>query len=65
MVKRRKKTEVEEVIEFLKSQGAVEITKKNIENNPALKKRIEADEERFQEYPKFIKKTKLSRRVAQ
>ena len=47
MAKRRKKTEVEEVIEFLKSQGAKEITEKDIQKDSALKKRVEADEERF------------------
>jgi hypothetical protein len=59
MVKRRKKTEIEEVIEFLRSHGAKEITEKD----PALKKRVEFDEERFQEYPKFIKTFKTKGKV--
>ena len=63
MAKRRKKTEVEEVIEFLKSQGAKEITEKDIQKDSALKKRVEADEERFQEYPKFIKSFKAKSKV--
>jgi hypothetical protein len=47
---RRKKTEVEEVMELLNLYGAVEITEEDMKHNPKLKKSVEDDRKRMDQH---------------
>jgi hypothetical protein len=65
MAKKRKKnkqTEEERIIEFLKLNGAVEVTEEDIKKDPYLKESIEEDRKRYQEYLLF-KKGKIKERT--
>jgi hypothetical protein len=55
---KRKRTEVEEVMELLNLYGAVEITEEDMKNNPKLRKSVEDDRERMDQHLKDMKTKK-------
>jgi hypothetical protein len=55
---KRKRTEVEEVLELLNLYGAIEITEEDMKNNPKLKKSVEDDRQRMDQHLKDMKTQK-------